>query len=93
MALRQLSRSGKRALAGLRSYAAAPMVKVDEHGDSPFLRFASPVPQPQNMLPALGSIPETKVRLKGPSLLWSCIEQRNHASFYAVPILHPSCGT
>ena len=41
----------------VRKYASAELAVADQ---SPFLKFATPVPQQYNNLPALGQIPETK---------------------------------
>ena len=45
---------------GQRAYASAAELAVAE--DSPFLRFASPVPQPTSVTPILSSIPATEVK-------------------------------
>jgi hypothetical protein len=46
--------------AGQRAYASAADVALAE--ESPFLRFATPVPQPSTFTPVLSSLPETAVR-------------------------------
>lgn len=57
--LRGLSRGRRRLVDAARSFATADLAVADQ---SPFLRFATPVPQPYNHLQAVGSIPETKVK-------------------------------
>lgn len=47
--------------AGQRTYASAAELAVTQ--DSPFLRFASPEPQPVTYGSILGQIPETQVRV------------------------------
>lgn len=56
--LRGLSRSRERLAGAVRSYASAELAVADQ---TPFLKFATPVPQNYNHLQALGSVPETKV--------------------------------
>ena len=66
--------------AGLRAYAAAAAdVAIAPAEDSPFLRFASPVPHPTVFGPdILSSLPPTDVRFRSaichylPSLLHAC---------------------
>lgn len=57
--LRGLVKSRRKLAGAARDYAAAAQLAVNE--SSPFLRFATPVPQSHNHLQALGSIPDTKV--------------------------------
>lgn len=47
--------------AGQRAYASAAELAVAQ--ESPFLRFASPEPQPTTYGSILGQIPETQVKL------------------------------
>ena len=47
--------------AGQRAYASAAELAVAQ--ESPFLRFASPEPQPVTYGSVLGQIPETQVRV------------------------------
>ena len=70
--LRGISRHKNKVASLARSYASGD-VAVSEQ--SPFLRFATPVPQAYNNIQALGSVPETKVRppcLSGFSRLGGC---------------------
>lgn len=60
-ALRQCLRKG-RSLQQCRGLASAAVEVAPPGEDSPFLRFASPLPRPQDHTSVLGSIPETKVR-------------------------------
>jgi processing peptidase subunit beta len=56
--LKGLARNRQRLAGAVRSYASAELAVADQ---TPFLKFATPVPQDYNHLQALGSVPETKV--------------------------------
>ncbi len=58
--------------AGQRGYAAAAAeLAVAEPRDSPFLRFASPVPEPIAFDPILSTLPRTDVSSLGPYLTFA----------------------
>jgi hypothetical protein len=66
--LKGLAKSRQRLSSAVRNYASAELAVADQ---TPFLKFATPVPQAYNHLQALGSIPETKVGSSSVVTHWS----------------------